>query len=171
MFKAHQFQQTLDSQALDKQDMIHLIEDTLCCPEQRQVVSRFFFTIVTMLIVIMGSIEPSSVTYDMIQNGNGPAIISSGIMFLVSFLAWCDVVLNDILPPRFRFYFDRRQRYVLWGIMASIYIGYSFIFVRAGLTGWASVLYGVFGVWAATIAAMDVVYEYKERTKDDELQK
>jgi hypothetical protein len=148
--------------------VVHTIEeatDNLCCPERRQVVSRFFFSLMTMLIVALGFNSPEAITYYMIQQGGWPAILSSLVMLTASALAFFDVLLNDILPPRFSFFLDRKKRYLLWGTMGATYIGYAFILTKLNFSTTALVLYSLFGLWATTIGVMDVIYELNERSE------
>lgn len=136
-------------------------------PEQRQVLSRFFFSFLTALIIVLGFTAPETVTYHVVKYGGVSALANSLVLLVCSVVAWLDVVLNDILPPRFSFYFDRRQRHLVWGVMGIAYLGHSFILARLDSSFLSVGIFTVLGVWASSIAAMDVVYELLARCRQN----
>lgn len=134
----------------------------LIASEHRQVVSRVFFSLLTILIMFLSVREPMWLSYPIIPAGGLPAILSSVVLGTLAVCSLIDVVINDVLPSQYRFSLDRRFRHYIWGGMSVTYLGYALIAVKtnAGLT---PLFFLLLGIWAATIAVMDTFYEFRER--------
>lgn len=130
--------------------------------QHRQVPTRVYFALLSLLFVVIGCVEPESLIYK-VNNVTGTAsYLNSCLMALTSLVILCDVTFNDILPERFRFFFDRRHRYIVFCVLGLTYLTYALLFVKASYSPWTATVYVLLGIWAATIAVMDVVYEIKD---------
>lgn len=129
----------------------------------RQVTSRFFFSLFTILIVAIGYNATESIMRYLIVKGGVLAHLSSTVLLVSAVLAFLDVFLNDILPAKYSFIVNRRWRHYLWGSIGVTYFGYAFILVKLHFSFWVYAVYVLLGLWALTIAVMDAVYEYNEK--------
>lgn len=134
-------------------------------PAHRQVTSRVFFSLMTLLFLVISIAEPDSLLFKIHTLESFASVTSRSIMAVSAILALADVVLNDILSEKYHFFCNRRQRYIIWCVLSMSFISYSLLFAKLGYSGWTSSMYVLLGAWAATIAVMDVVYEVKEGFK------
>lgn len=139
----------------------------LLCPPHRQVTGRFFFSLMSVYLVMWAIVDSNSRLHHALAAGGLPALLSSLALIGFGLAAFLDVLLNDMLPPRYSFYLKRRHRHYVWGGIAVTYMGYAQIFSKSEVGAYGAGFYALLGLWAATIAAMDVWYEYNERTKHD----
>jgi hypothetical protein len=137
----------------------------LLCPPHRQVTSRFFFSLTTIYLIAWAAFDASSRLHAVLSAGGLPALLSSLVLVGLGLAAFLDVLLNDVLPSRFSFYLNRKHRHIVWGGIAVTYMGYAQIFSKSEFGAYGAGFYMLLGAWAATIAAMDVWYEYNERAK------
>lgn len=137
----------------------------LLCPPHRQVTSRFFFSLTTIYLIVWAVFDSSSRLHAVLIAGGLPALLSSLVLVGAGLAAFLDVFLNDVLPSRFSFYLNRNHRHAVWGLIAVTYMGYAQIFSKSEVGGFGAGFYTLLGAWSAAIAAMDVWYEFNERTK------
>lgn len=137
----------------------------LLCPPHRQVLSRTFFSLLTIYLVVWIIFGGTSGLHQGLTTDGVPAIASLLVLLGAGLAAFLDVVLNDVLPSRFSFYLNRTHRHVVWGAIAVTYMGYAQVISKTQFGLFGVGFYALLGLWAAFIAAMDVWYEYNERTK------
>lgn len=137
----------------------------LLCPPHRQVTSRFFFSFMTIYMIVWAVFDPNSRLHAVIVSGGLPALLSSVVLVGAGLAAFLDVLLNDVLPSRFSFYLNRNHRHFVWGVIAVTYMSYAQILSKSEMGFYGAGFYTLLGAWSAAIAAMDVWYEYNERTK------
>lgn len=128
----------------------------------RQVPTRVFFSLLSLLFVAIGEVEPDSLIHKVNSVAGAASHLNSVLMAASAILMLADVIINDMMPARFRFFLDRRYRYLVLCTLGFTYVTYALLFVKAGYSVWTSTVYILLGVWAATIAVMDVVYEFKD---------
>jgi hypothetical protein len=154
-----------DGAAAEDKQLVANREYFLLCPPHRQVTSRFFFSLTTIYLIVWAVFDSSSCLHTVLVNGGLPATIASLVLVGLGLAAFLDVFLNDVLPSRFSFYLNRNHRHLVWGGIAVTYMGFAQIFAKSGIGGYSAGFYTLLGAWSAAIAAMDVWYEYSERTK------
>ncbi len=139
--------------------------NTVMCPPCRQIVSRTFFSLLTIYLICWAVLDSDSRLHSVLANGGPSALASAFILLAAGLAAFLDAILNDALPSRYSFWLKRKHRHYVWGIISVTYMGYAQVFSKSILGLYGAGFYALLGLWAAVIAAMDVWYEYIERSK------
>jgi hypothetical protein len=152
----------IDGTATEQQKTDAARHRLLSYSPHRQVISRTFFSLLTIYLVVWAVYGASSKLPSILTNGGLPALASTLVLLGAGLAAFLDVLLNDVLPSRFSFYLNRTHRHIVWGLIAVTYMSYAQIFSMSAMGLFGAGFYGLLGLWAAAIATMDVWYEYND---------
>jgi hypothetical protein len=158
-------QTNIDGTAAGEKELAANRKYVILYPPHRQVTSRFFFSLTTIYLIAWAVFDSNSRLHAVLSGGGLPALLSSLLLVGLGLAAFLDVTLNDVLPSRFSFYLNRSHRHVVWGGISVTYMGYAQIFSKSEVGAFGAGFFALMGLWSAAIAAMDVWYEYNERTK------
>lgn len=130
---------------------------------KRQVASRFFVSLLTMIIAMSGFVAPEAYHYRVLHTGGLTAYISNGALLMLAGLAFFDTLLNDIAGDEWHFRHGPEIRHILWGWIGATYIGYALILTKHDRSGVLTVFFVTFGLFCASIAALDTAYDLRKR--------
>jgi hypothetical protein len=136
---------------------------------KRQITSRFFVSSLSITLGYIGMLAQSTYHYRLT---NAPDSLlpwfANAVLLLLSVAALLDTVFNDILGTDWHFPINGRFRHIVWGGMAATYVGYALIISKRDSEGAVAVFFALFGLFCATIAALDARYEIKRGSRCSE---
>lgn len=129
------------------------------------VVMRIVLILITFQVVGLAVYEERSLNYRLVEAGGIPATISLCALAALAALAFADLVVNDVLPARFRFDIGSRKRDTIWLGISITYLGYAFVLVPHVGGAWLAGLFVTYALAAAFVAVYHVVVDLIERNR------
>ena len=124
----------------------------------RQVLVRLLLPVLTLLIVGLSLFEPRSLNFALAAGGGHEALASLIVLAGLSVLALADVVINDVMPPRFELSLLPLQRRRVFAGMGCLFAMYSFILVRQSDSAWLAAQYSCYAVGCLSVAWRDLKF-------------
>lgn len=122
-------------------------------PRNRDIVARWIYGHFTIYIALSASIAPDGISW-LVLHLAGPLIGQAAICVTgtIAILVIADVLINDVMPERYRFEWIRHQRHWLYTISAFLFLVPVFaaakyhvsaipqVWLFVGMAGWGLVL-------------------------------
>lgn len=96
----------------------------------RDAVARLMYSAQAWIVVSVAYFTPHSVPALSIMGGAGPLFLA--LIFLATLLL-IDVLINDVLPLRYKVQWGIRYRYMVYPLVAFIYISQLFVAQKTGV--------------------------------------
>lgn len=96
----------------------------------RDAVARLMYSVQAWIVVIVGYFTPHSVPAQSIEHGGGALFIA--LIFLATLLT-LDVLVNDIFAVKYRSRWGIRYRYMVYPLVAFVYMSQLFVAQKTGV--------------------------------------
>lgn len=134
---------------------------------KRQIADRLFLAILTLLVVGVCGLEPSSLGHLMVVVGGVPAMVLLGLLALLAVIALADTALNDVLPERYVFRTGLRCRQGLWMSIAVLHTIQAWVLIKNGIGYWVAATYFLYAARCAAVSFLDLHYQHQGERKTD----
>lgn len=128
--------------------------------EVRQLGHRLTVCWLTVLIVSVGWLEPTSLSHFVVQRGGMAGQVAAGLLVLAAAAGLVDA-FSEFAGRRSRWLaVNRHQGYLL---MAAMHVAFVLTMAMAGSLNWLALQYGALAAGAVWIAVMDVALHREAR--------
>ena len=130
-----------------------------------QTADRLFLGLLTLSLVLFAALKPETSAFWTSRNDPvGQA--SLFVLGVLSLVVLADVVINDLMPDRFRFKTGVKTRQTIWMWIGVTYLAYAFVNVRVGFEWWLAVVYALCAMRSAVIALIDLQQSVNSMRRD-----
>jgi amino acid transporter len=123
------------------------------------ILSRFILCSLGYVSLLLGLLEPESLNFKMIASGGVLALVTVYIALVLNVLATIDIFINDVLPSNYTSRLSKDIRYLVWSILAAIWMMYTFVLLKTELSFWLAQVFLIYSLGCITIAILDTMYE------------
>lgn len=125
---------------------------------KRQIPDRLFLCALVFLNIAFAYGYPESQQFYLVHKIGGLSHACMTVLGAFTALALADVVVNDILPERYRIGISLYCRQHIWMFIASTLAGLAFVAIRYGMNTWLAVWYSLFAARCVGVAFLDLRY-------------
>lgn len=134
---------------------------------KRQVADRLFLALLTLLVVGVCGLEPTSLGHVMVVVGGTPATVLLILLAALAVVAFADTVVNDVLPEPYVFRTGVRCRQGLWMAIAVLHTMQAWVLVNNGIGYWVAATYFLYAARCAAVSFLDLHYRHQGELKTD----
>jgi len=127
---------------------------------------RILLVLLTFATIGLSVDQPESLHYRLMQYGGIPAAVSLCVLAVLASTAAADVIVNDMMPTKYKFDMGARIRDTVWLLISATYLGYALVLVDRMENyggGWLAVIFSIYAVFSACVAVVHVLTEVIER--------
>ena len=120
-----------------------------------QIVDRIFMAMLTLCMVGFAAWQPETSAF-WFAYSDKVGSISLVVLAVLSGVALLDVLINDLMPDRFKFKLALKMRQSLWMWIAITYLAYAFVNVKVGFELWLAAVYVLCAGRSVGISVIDL---------------
>lgn len=106
--------------------------------------------------------EPNSVIYRVVQESGFTGSMSVGVLMCLAFVALCDVLINDLMPARYRFEWSFDYRHLLYMWLAMGLVSVSAVIIKSIGPSPLLLRFWLDALLAALVAFLDTYSRHRE---------
>lgn len=125
----------------------------------RLILSRVLLCALGYVSLLLAINEPESLNSKMVESGGAIAWTTVYITLVLNTIALLDIIVNDVVYKHLEVNIYVTSRYLIWSVLASIWMMYTFVLLKTELSFWLAMVYLIYSLGCLMIAVLDTLYE------------